>query len=227
TDSQLTQPHLLAQGNPADIIYSLTLYERTPHGNLLRVQTDTLNQPLDLNQGSKMDLGSTAKLRTLVTYLEAIERLHHAYAGHPPQKLLELNQQSLDPLSRWTLTYLQTSSDQSLSGILKAALDRQYSASPNERFWTGGGLHTFANFNKADNGKLFTVREAFHHSVNLVFIRLMRDLVQYHTFAIPGSTAMVLKDPLNPIRRQYLQKFAQQEGRIFLYRFFEKYKGLS
>ncbi len=63
--------------------------------------------------------------------------------------------------------------------------------------------------------------------MNLVFIRLMRDLVQYHTLAIPGSTAMVLKDPLNPIRRQYLQKFAQQEGRIFLYRFYDKYKGLT
>jgi membrane peptidoglycan carboxypeptidase len=227
TDSNLTHPHLLAQGNPEDIIYSLTLYERTPHGNLLRVQTDTLNQPLDMNQGSKMDLGSTAKLRTLVTYLEAIEQLHHAYAGQSPQKLLALNQQSMDPLSRWALTYLQTTSDQSLSGILQAALDRRYSASPTERFWTGGGLHTFGNFNRADNGKLFTVREAFHHSVNLVFIRLMRDLVQYHTFAIPGSTAMVLKDPLNPIRRQYLQKFAQQEGRIFLYRFYDKYKGLT
>ncbi len=55
----------------------------------------------------------------------------------------------------------------------------------------------------------------------------MRDLVQYHTLAIPGSTAMVLKDPLNPIRRQYLQKFAHQEGRIFLYRFYDKYKGLT
>jgi membrane peptidoglycan carboxypeptidase len=223
--SNLTRPHLLDRGNPEDIIYSLTLYERTPEGNLLRVQTDTLNQPLDMNQGSKMDLGSTAKLRTLVTYLEAIEHLHHTYAGQSTQKLMGLNLQSLDPLSRWAVTYLQTSPDQSLSSMLQAALDRQYAASPNERFWTGGGLHTFANFNAADNGKMLTVREAFHHSVNLVFIRLMRDLVQYHTLAIPGSTAMVLKDPLNPERRQYLQKFAQQEGRIFLYRFYDKYKG--
>jgi len=223
--SNMARPHLLDRGNPEDIIYSLTLFERTPEGNFLRVQTDTLNQPLDINQGSKMDLGSTAKLRTLVTYLEIIERLHHAYTGQAPQKLLGLNLESMDPLSRWAVTYLQTSSDQSLSGMLQAALDRRYSASPNERFWTGGGLHTFANFNAADNGKMFSVREAFHHSVNLVFIRLMRDLVQYHTLAIPGSTAMVLKDPLSPIRYQYLQKFAQQEGRIFLYRFYDKYQG--
>ena len=225
TASNLARPHLLDRGNPEDIIYSLTLYERTTEGNLLRVQTDTLNQPLDMNQGSKMDLGSTAKLRTLVTYLETVERLHHAYSEPSTQKLLGLNLQSMDPLSRWAVTYLQTSSDQSLSGMLQAALDRRYSASPHEPFWTGGGLHTFANFNAADNGKMFSVREAFHHSVNLVFIRLMRDLVQYHTLAIPGSTAMVLKDPLSPIRRQYLQKFAQQEGRIFLFRFYDKYKG--
>ncbi|HNP28475.1 MAG TPA: transglycosylase domain-containing protein [Nitrospirales bacterium] len=227
TDEKLAHPHLLAQGNPKDIVYSLTLYERTPHGNLLRVQTDTLNQPLDINQGSKMDLGSTAKLRTLVTYLEVIEQLHHRYAGLSAQTLLGLNLQSMDPLSKWAVSYLQTSSDQSLSGMLQAALDRRYSASPAERFWTGGGLHTFANFNRTDNEKLFTVREAFQHSVNLVFIRLMRDLVHYHTLAIPGSTAKVLKDPLDPIRHQYLQKFARQEGRIFLHRFFEKYKGLT
>ncbi len=225
TGSNLARPHLLDRGNPEDIIYSLTLYERTPEGNLLRVQTDTLNQPLDMNQGSKMDLGSTAKLRTLVTYLEVIERLHHTYRGQSPQKLMGLGLESMDPLSRWAVTYLQTSSDHSLSGMLQAALDRQYSASPQERFWTGGGLHTFANFNAADNGKMFSVREAFHHSVNLVFIRLMRDLVRYHTLAIPGSTAMVLQDPLSPMRNQYLQKFAQQEGRIFLFRFYDKYKG--
>ena len=72
-----------------------------------------------------MDLGSTPKLRTLVTYLEAIERLHHRYAGQSTHKLMGLNLLSMDPFSRCAVTYLQTASDQSLSGMLQAALDRR------------------------------------------------------------------------------------------------------
>ena len=60
---------------------------------------------------------------------------------------------------------------------------RRYSASPWERFFTGGGVHQFANFNADDNGRVMSVAEAFRHSVNLVFIRLMRDIVQYYQAA--------------------------------------------
>ncbi len=159
---KLTQPHLLAQGNLEDIIYSLTLYERTPHGNLLRVQTDTLNQPLDMNQGSKMDLGSTAKLRTLVTYLETIERLYHAYAGTIPAKALGARTSNrLDPLSRWAVTYFLTAPDQSLSSLLQAALDRQYSGSPTERFWTGGGTSHFCQFQQDGQWKTIYCPRSF------------------------------------------------------------------
>ena len=42
------------------------------------------------------------------------------------------------------------------------------------RFATGGGVHAFANFDREDDGRIMTVREAFRKSVNLVFIRLMR-----------------------------------------------------
>jgi len=52
-----------ASNDPLKI--SLTLYERGEDTNLLRVQADNLDQPFDLNRGAKLDLGSTAKLRTL------------------------------------------------------------------------------------------------------------------------------------------------------------------
>ena len=75
----LVGERLLAKGNARDIAYSVTLYERRSGINYLRLQADNLDRPLDLNEGGKFDLGSTAKLRTLVTYLEIIAVLHERY----------------------------------------------------------------------------------------------------------------------------------------------------
>jgi membrane peptidoglycan carboxypeptidase len=69
------------------------------------------------------------------------------------------------------------------------------------------------------------VREAFRHSVNLVFIRLMRDMVYYYMYDVPGSTAKLFEDIHNPQREQYLLRFIDQESQIFLHRFYRKYAG--
>jgi len=77
----LDQYQLLDHGNPRSVIYSVTLYERMRGANVLRVQTDNFDQPLDINQGTKLQMGSTAKLRTLIHYLEIIAELHYKYAA--------------------------------------------------------------------------------------------------------------------------------------------------
>jgi membrane peptidoglycan carboxypeptidase len=56
--------------------YSFVLYERRADGNYLRIHADSLNKPFDINSGAKLQLGSTAKLRTLTTYLHIMETLH-------------------------------------------------------------------------------------------------------------------------------------------------------
>jgi len=71
------------------------------------------------------------------------------------------------------------------------------------------------------------VREAFTRSVNLVFIRLMRDIVNYYSCQAPGSSAAILRDPADPRRTEYLKRFADREGRIYLERFWRKYHGRS
>ena len=223
----LKAPHLLGQEDPADVVYSLSLWERTSEGNLLRVQTDTLNQPLDINSGTKMDLGSTAKLRTLINYLEVIEQLHESYSSWSADQLDAVNTEMLDPLSRWAMTYLRSIPDRSLGLMLNAALERKYTASPQEAFLTGGGIHRFSNFNPKDDLAVLTVRKAFQQSVNLVFIRLMRDIVQYYMTEGPGLTRSVLQDLQHPARHQYLVKFAKHEGRIFLRTFYQKYYGME
>jgi membrane peptidoglycan carboxypeptidase len=55
---------MLHQGDPSRVIYSLTLSERTPEGNRIRIQTDNFDGPFNINEGSRIELGSTAKLRT-------------------------------------------------------------------------------------------------------------------------------------------------------------------
>ena len=80
---------LLGGGDPARVLYSVTIYERGPDANRIRIQTDNLDQPLDINGGARIDLGSTAKLRTLISYLEAIAALHDRYARLGPAELAE------------------------------------------------------------------------------------------------------------------------------------------
>ena len=218
---------LLGKGDPSKVYYSLTLYERTPRANLLRVQTDNFDGPFNINEGVKLDLGSTAKLRTLVHYLEVVGWLHERYSRMPGYQLLKELDEMSDPLSRWALEYLIGSPDRSLGAMLEAAMERTYSASPEESFFTGGGLHSFENFDPEDNERVLSVREGFRRSVNLVFIRLMRDLVRYHVYRATGLTASAARKLKDSQWREYLGRFADREGREYLSRFYRKYRGKS
>ncbi len=206
------------------IVYSFTLLERTANGNLVRVQTDNYDQPFDINEGVKLDLGSTAKLRTLISYLNVIVALHERYTALKPEELAQVEVSANNPLARWALDYLQTSEDRALAPMLEAAMDRRYSAHPGEQFFTGGGLHSFENFNREDNGKIITVREALRNSVNLVFIRMMRDIVRYYMTAVPGSSGKLLEDSADERRPVYLARFADREGSQYMQRFYRKYQ---
>jgi membrane peptidoglycan carboxypeptidase len=219
--------HLLESGDPGHVTYSFTLFERVGNANLLRIQTDNLDQPFDINEGVKIELGSTAKLRTLVTYLEIINRLHEQYAGLPQEDLRSVDVDRSDPLTRWALGYLSAGKDPSLAAMLEAAMERRYSASTGETFFTGGGEHRFQNFDRSDDSRILSVREGFRKSVNLVFIRLMRDIVHYNMYRVPGSTAKILADVQDPARQAYLARFADKEGQLFLNRFYDKYREKS
>ena len=206
------------------IVYSLILFEKTPQGNLLRVQADNYDEPLDINDGIRLDLGSTAKLRTLVHYLEIIAELHHRYSGQARKALGQIGVHPRDHLTRWVIDELIANEKLSLPDLLQAALDRKYSAGPGEAFYTGGGLHTFVNFNKDDNGRIMPVRVALQQSVNLVFIRMMRDIAYHHLYK-EGGVARWLETDNGEKRREYLERFADQEGKAYLRRFYGRYHG--
>ncbi len=223
----LTGKGMLGNGDPANVVYSFTLLEKGDKVNYLRVQTDNYDQPLDINEGAKLDLGSTAKLRTLVTYLDIIEQLHKKYGGMSAAELQQITVDPKDRLSTWGIEYLAMTpmAGRDLTAMLNAAMERKYSGNPGEGFFTGGGLHYFGNFSKEDNGRILSVREGLRRSTNLLFVRLMRDVVRYYSFQMPGSSASLLADADDPRRAQYLARFADKEGKEFLYRFYAKYKG--
>ncbi|MEJ6000826.1 transglycosylase domain-containing protein [Paucibacter soli] len=222
--------HLLGERDaPQRLRFSLTLYERGRHANLLRVQADNIDQPFDLNQGARLNLGSTAKLRTLISYLEAVAALHGRWAALTDAELAALRPAAPDELSRWAQQYLlaerAAGAPVGLGAMLDAALQRSFSASPAESFYTGGGLHRFENFEHEHDGQRLSVREAFKHSVNLVFIRLLRELVRHQIYGGPDDNARLLADEADPRRALLLAQFADAEGRVFLQGFYRKYRG--
>jgi membrane peptidoglycan carboxypeptidase len=223
----LVEHQLLERGDPRGLTYSFTLFERTPGGNRVRVQADNFNQPLDINKGVKLDLGSTAKLRTLVSYLEIVSDLHRQYANLDPEALKKIKVPSQDPIRRWALDYLASQPDRGLSPMLEAALERKYSGNPGEWFFTGGGMQHFVNFEKSEDYRYYTVRDGLRYSVNLVYVRLMRDIVHFYMYQAPDSSAQLLEDSDDPTRKAYLERFADREGRVFLSQIYRKYRGKS
>jgi membrane peptidoglycan carboxypeptidase len=218
----LRAERLLQTGDPRNVVYSMTLFERTPEGNLLRAQADTLDKPFNLNTGMKMELGSTAKLRTMAHYLGIVASLYHEMnASSSPQS------RPRDPITTWAAETLRQNPGVTLDAFLGLALDRKYSASPGEVFFTGGGAHVFNNFDSKDDGQFLPLRDAFRRSTNLVFIRLMRDLVRYHQARLPYDPDAVMNEDENPQRRKLLDEAADAESTQILYRAFRSFRGLS
>src|SRR5476649_744724 len=215
---------LLTPASTPQVCYSFTLFERGADGSRVRVQTDNTDQPFDINEGSKLELGSTAKMRVLTTYLQIISELHDRYGALTPAELKKTEVADQDRITRWAVDYLIQNTDRSLPKMLGEALDRKYSASPGEAFFTGGGLHVFHNFRNEDNGRMPSLRDALRESINLPFIRLMRDLVRYSTYSGPNNSAELLKDDSDPRRQEYLAQFADHEGTAFLLKFWKKYR---
>jgi membrane peptidoglycan carboxypeptidase len=216
---------LLEKADPKKVIYSFLLVERTAQGNLVRIQADNLAAPFDFNKSVKLELGSTAKLRTLTHYLEVMAELHGELIGLDAKNLKNKAIKARDPLTRWAAETLLTEKQIALEPFLDRTMERRYSASPYEAFFTGGGLHHFENFDREENNRIFALRDAFRNSNNLAFIRLMRDLVSYHRARLPYNSDEVLSDAKNRDRARMLQEVAEEESRNVLRRAYQSYRG--
>ncbi len=217
---------LLGEGDPAKVTYSFVLYERARDRNVLRVRADSLNQPFDINSSALLMMGSTAKLRTLATYLEIVRALHHQLSQRRKPELVKLAATAQDPLTFWAATYLARAPDRALQPMLDAAMARHYSGAPGA-FFTGSGRQGFGNFEKSENRSNPTVAFAFQHSINLSFVRLLRDIVLYFEVQSVPTRGRLLTDRADPDRMAYLRRFADDEGQNFLRKFYRQFEGQS
>jgi len=224
TELGLTGDRLMSASDPSKVIYSFTLYESDADRSYLRVNADNLDRPFDVNAGAKLDLGSTAKLRTLIAWLEFIadsyERLRDSVISGE-----KVDIHPKDKLSLWVLQYIREHPGDDVESLLRHAMARKFSANTASSFYTGGGLHTFANFEKSDNQKTMSISEALRRSVNLVFIRVMKEIVDHLIYRAPDSLARVIENPSDPDRIKYLRRFADREGATYISRFYRKYAG--
>lgn len=220
----LRVPHFVAPGDPARVTYSFLLLESGPAGNIVRVHADTRNAPFDINTGMKLELGSTAKLRALAHYLEVVTQLYDELSPLDAAALERRAAQARDPLTWWAAAKLRAHPDLDLDAFLHKAMARRYSASPAEVFFTGGGIHRFHGF---DPGQAVSVRAALIYSTNLVFIRLMRDVVSFYEARLPYDAQAVLSGRDARGRLRLLAEIADEEEREALARAYERYRDLS
>ncbi len=205
--------------------YSVVIYERQGDRNVLRVHGDTLDEPFDINSSSKLILGSTSKLRTLIAYLDILDHIYQQHLNDSPAQLRQAAANAHDPLSQFAIGYLESNRKGGLKGLMQAAMQRTYSGSTGEGFFTGSGLQFFHNFESSEDSQVWTVQEAFAHSVNLAFIRLMRDITTYYMDERAAHGGGVVEN-LDPNQREdYLKRFADQEGTDFLNHFYKDLKG--
>ena len=174
-----------------------------------------------------MALGSTAKLRTMVHYLEIMEGLHKDYAMLDSDAIANYEKQARDPLTRWACETLRENPGAPVDSFLTWSLDRTYSGSPYEVFFTGGGQHSFVNFDPADNHRKLSIRDAAARSTNLVFVRLMRDIERYHEARLPYDADRVLSGADSLTRARMMNEIADDESRGALSRAYRAYRGLS
>jgi len=223
----LVGERLLERGDPARLNYSFTLFERGDGVNRVRVHADNVDQPFDINAGAKLELGSTAKLRTLATYLDLVASLHAQLAPLTRDELAALPVAPSDRLTRWAVDYLRAQPQAPLAAMLDAAMQRRFSASPHESFFTGGGVHRFSNFDARDDARVATLYESLRDSLNLPFIRLMREIVMHYIHRGPESAGAVLEQKDHPQRAVLLARFADREGRQFTRGFYRRHAGRS
>ncbi|MGN5479268.1 hypothetical protein ACTMU2_26970 [Cupriavidus basilensis] len=118
---------------------SFTLFERVGNASVVRVQADNIDRPFDINSGARLNLGSTAKLRTLGDIPgDHPAELHARYAGMSKEELARVKLARQDALSHWTIDYLSTGAHTAGPRwrlMLDAAMERKYSGSPGEGFY--------------------------------------------------------------------------------------------
>jgi hypothetical protein len=188
----------------------------------VRIHADSAEPPFDLNSGAKLQLGRPLKMRTMITYLTIIAELHDSFA-RCRSRIDADRRRSGDPLTGGRPAISPASRD------VPAADARRGECSgpiPRRRrpFFTGGGNQSFGNFESWEIPAAPTVENAFQHSINLAFVRILRDDRQllHRGQRCLGQALLATRRPAARGLSEALYRYRQPR---FLYRFYSCYKG--
>ncbi len=242
--TETAQKTPFVQGRQKGLLYSLNLEElkniqygaivleidENRHWKLL-ANTDTQSNVVynPAKQG-RFQWGSTAKLRVLVNYLTIIHDeallLQSAYKEsketstkqadkHSYRKKLKEYGNSSITIKRLLASYIKKYPDATMKQILAWAMSRRISANPETKFLTGESWHQFHNYQKSDDRKKPNIWQMTTESINLSFVRLMRDVVDYYIEQSGYDKIAVLTDKNNQIRKTIIDAGVKKEEMIY------------
>lgn len=162
--------------------------------------------------------GSTAKLRVLVNYLMII----HDEARLLQSDLQQLNSQRLQQYKKSSVTikrllaaYIDKHPQAEMNEILDWAMSRRISADPGEKFLTGESWHQFHNYKKSDDRKNPNLWQMTTESINLSYVRLMRDVVDYYIEQMGYDKKRILNDKHNLTRKKIIADAIKKEEQFY------------
>ena len=174
--------------------------------------------------------GSTAKLRVLVNYLMIIhdealllqqELLSSTFKDsgskqYKQSSLLKEYSKSSVTIKRLLASYLKKYPQSSMEQILAWAMSRRFSANPDSKFLTGESWHQFHNYQKSDDRKNPNLWQMTTESINLSFVRLMREVVDYYIDQSGYDKIAILTDKKNSVRKKIIDNSVKQEEAVYL-----------
>ena len=175
-----------------------------PGANRVRVQTDNFDQPFDINAGARLDLGSSAKLRTLITYLEVVAASPRPVRAADP-----------DELARRSRCTGAISSPPGPSSISRDARDKGAPAPCWTPRWSGGTRRAPGRSSPPAGAPQafhnFEPRGRLAHHVGARCLSAARSTscssgscatsCEYHLYREPESLGRILEDPTDPRAR--------------------------
>ena len=239
----VAQKSPFVQGRQKGLLHSLSLDElkqiqygvivleidEERHWKIL-ANTDTQSKVVynPAKQG-RFQWGSTAKLRVLVNYLMIIhdealllqqELIQSAFkdSGKPFKQLdlLKEYRKSSVTIKRLLASYLKKYPQATMEQILAWAMSRRFSANPGSKFLTGESWHQFHNYQKSDDRKNPNLWQMTTESINLSFVRLMRDVVDYYIDQSGYDKIAILTDKKNSVRKKIIDNAVKQEEAVYL-----------
>ena len=239
--TELAQQSPFVQGRQKGLLHSLNLDElnKIKYGaivleidengfwNVLAntdTQSDVVYNPA--KQG-RFQWGSTAKLRVLVNYLMIIHDeavllqslIKGAKSGNKSGIFADYKKSSVT-IKRLIASYIKRYPDASMEQVMAWAMSRKISADPKAKFLTGESWHQFHNYQKSDDIKEPNLWQMTSESINLSFVRLMHDVVDYYIDQSGYDKIAVLTEKNNPVRKNILNDAVQAEEAFY-------YEGLN